>query len=408
MAFLLVTSAANAQPPEMVPAVVPEETREVHQLNAPAADFQRDALNRLEARARALAGNDEAKFTMLLREGLKRLPSLVETKERGGITPPVDAVIDSLNTIARAPTEDERDPELQAAVKRNMEQARQFGTRMVGASPVPLGARLDTVAILNSSEQTGCSGVVIAPGAVLTAAHCVCDFDLAESRRRIAFGNNATSPSAVAFSKPTGTRIFPSTTTLSTFCVDFKKFAVKGIGKVCHRDIALLRFDSASTPKNLAIAKFASKGEVDSAFAKVKSVQQPPWMQVVGFGVAGIVSENGILVFRGAGEKRVGVFNFYSDCPTGTKLDCASSASGSCFGNAEILIRDMKHADFPTDSCGGDSGGPAYLQDSSNQWRLAGLVSRASGEGCGPGGFYSSIYHADVLKWLHDNEVPGF
>ena len=237
----------------------------------------------------------------------------------------------------------------------------------------------------------------------------MCDFDLAGSSRRIVFGNNVKRPLAITFTKSSETRIFPSTTASSNYCADYKKFAVGGFGKICHRDIALLRFDPATAPPGLAIASFASKTDVDAAFARARPPVQPPIpkMSVVGFGVAGLVSENGILVFRDAGEKRYGFFEFYYDCPSNFQLDCANPGSRFCFGSAEMVIQDLKANPISTDSCGGDSGGPAYLRVS-EEWRLAGLVSRALGEGCGPGGVYSSIYHADVIKWLHDNGVPGF
>lgn len=49
------------------------------------------------------------------------------------------------------------------------------------------------------------------------------------------------------------------------------------------------------------------------------------------------------------------------------------------------------------DSCEGDSGGPAFVQLASGQWRLAGIVSRGSNP-CGDGGFYGVPYGA--LPWV--------
>lgn len=49
------------------------------------------------------------------------------------------------------------------------------------------------------------------------------------------------------------------------------------------------------------------------------------------------------------------------------------------------------------DSCEGDSGGPAFVQLPSGEWRLAGITSRGSLP-CGDGGFYGVPYPA--LTWL--------
>lgn len=51
------------------------------------------------------------------------------------------------------------------------------------------------------------------------------------------------------------------------------------------------------------------------------------------------------------------------------------------------------------DSCEGDSGGPAFVQVPSGQWRLAGITSRGSSP-CGDGGFYGVPYPA--LAWVSE------
>ena len=90
-------------------------------------------------------------------------PLRSKKKERALGGESIEDVIANLHQVTREPNEAERDPALQDAVKRAMDQAREFGTRMVGATPVPDGARLDTVAIFDSAEPRGCSGVVVAP-----------------------------------------------------------------------------------------------------------------------------------------------------------------------------------------------------------------------------------------------------
>jgi hypothetical protein len=376
-------------------------------LPAPTASFQRSALDRLEQKARALAGTDEAKFIALLRAGMARLSVEVEKSERGIGGESADAVIASLNSAITV-TDGDRDVELQSFIKRTVLESRSFGIRMVGATQVPAGARLETVAILQGAERTGCSGVVIAPGAVLTAAHCVCEFDLTRSPRQIVFGHDIKSPDAVSYTVPDKTRIYPaiSANSPSIYCADYIRFAVAGHGRVCHRDIALVQFDPAAAPAELKLPRFASKSEVDVAFDRVRSPSHGRLLpiDVIGFGVEQVHLDSGTYRYGNDGRKRYGRFGFYFGCPGEPPFDCAVANNAYCMGQTEIVIQDLYKV---TDSCAGDSGGPAFLNTDGGESRLVGLVSRATRKdgNCGPGGVYSATYTSDIIDWLGKNNV---
>ncbi|MDJ0763465.1 MAG: trypsin-like serine protease [Myxococcota bacterium] len=50
------------------------------------------------------------------------------------------------------------------------------------------------------------------------------------------------------------------------------------------------------------------------------------------------------------------------------------------------------------DTCSGDSGGPAFIQEGDKGWRLAGVLSAGVNEICGSGSYYGGVW--EVEPWL--------
>lgn len=408
-ALLALTYATPAFSQDTVPPAPMAEVRSsVPPLPANAAAFQRDVLGRLQDRVSVLAPADAGKSTSLLRRGLSGLSIESDKNARGIGNGSADTVINSLDANV-TPTAVDRDPAVQSIVARTIAESRAFNIRMVGSEDAPPGSHPETVALLQGSDRTGCSGVVIASGAILTAAHCVCEFDLGNSAQQVVFGNDIKSPTASVFTVPEKTRIFPSTgvSPASVYCANYKKFAVGGHGRVCDRDVALVQFDPAKTPVGLPIPKFASKSDIDTAFDRVEVPAHGPLlpMEVVGYGATRIILNSATYFYGDAGRKRFGRFSFFFSCPGVPPFDCAVANSGYCMGGTEMVIQDIQSGTM--DSCAGDSGGPAFINTAAGEWRLAGLISRAirSDGNCGPGGVYSSIYADDILTWLGLNQV---
>jgi secreted trypsin-like serine protease len=371
-------------------------------LSARAADLQRSAFRQLERRARQLAGRDEAKFTAIVRQGLTRLPTEVEKSERG-LGGNGGAVTEGL-TSRIEPGASDKDAQIQQAVRRVIEDGKRFGTRMVGSADVLAGQHLETVAILYGISETGCSGVVIAPGVVLTAAHCVCDLGLEREVRQIAFGNDIHSASRTD-TKPEETRIFPQTTANSaaSYCSLYRSYH-----RVCQRDIALVKF--TATNASVAAVRLAAAQDVAAARADAQARRTNPSLgaqlrfEVVGYGATRVYENSARFDYGDAGRKRAAQFTYFLECQT-NPLNCPmTSLPNSCLINLEIELIDLR---ANSDSCNGDSGGPAFVLTQSNEWRLAALVSRALRQdgSCGPGGLYSYVFTGAVRDWLGKNGV---
>ncbi len=199
-----------------------------------------------------------------------------------------------------------------------------------------------------SRTKWKCSGVLIDARTVLTAAHCVArGID-----RQVFVGNDLHRPQDGLVVQVSSATVHPA----------------YSLSHTAH-DLAVLR-----------LAK-AVRGHVpDPVAAEVK--QENVAVRAVGFGADTTDGQSGF------GKKR------YADLPLADRdprygIDVETE-----------FVAGRPHLD--RDSCPGDSGGPAYIQNDSG-WSLAGITSRATpgtyaSRECGDGGVYTLVY--PYLDWI--------
>lgn len=204
------------------------------------------------------------------------------------------------------------------------------------------------VALLNS--QSGlCTGTVVTPRLVLTAAHCVSNLDFS-STIDVFYGNE------LDFDKSTqavGFGFHPD------FCAD------------CREDIydygyVLLGTDFA--PPDGFILPITDQEEWDEVMTEGQEII------LVGFGED--PDEPSPADSLGTKRKVTTTIRRFSELG----LEFFAGGDGS-------------------DSCQGDSGGPAIVRLPDGTLRLAGITSRGS-DPCGQGGFYGAPFPA--LSWVRD------
>ncbi len=236
------------------------------------------------------------------------------------------------------------------------------GTHVVGGAPASSSELHSTVAIWwHESKSFGCTGTLVAPKVVVTAAHCVAvedynyklvGWEAPESIGVVAGVLDATSPPAEA--------IYP---------------VAKVVGHPKYGDFGQIDADGLGRDEDIAVLVLAQPVTVQApapvvGLANADDVLKPDTPIVVsGYGVSN------------ESTNAEGVLNIAST-PYQRRND------------AEFLAG---RPGMP-DSCYGDSGGPAYV-GVGGVLHLVGVTSRGSGGACGSGGIYTFVPgYEDFLK----------
>lgn len=204
----------------------------------------------------------------------------------------------------------------------------------------------DCVAV-GSADQWCCSGTLIAPNIVVTAAHC----DGGGCNARVFVGPDVTRPDegrAVAVDRVLTNEGYATNKP--------------------YDDLTLLLL--AETIEDVTPRAIASPGTIAGAAS----------VRLVGYGTTDSSGRTGY------GERR------FVDVP----LASADPRYGARPATEFVAGRPF----LERDSCPGDSGGPAYVEDA-GQWRLAGATSRGtigSVRACGDGGVYTNV--AVYREWI--------
>jgi hypothetical protein len=220
--------------------------------------------------------------------------------------------------------------------------------RIVGGVPSP--GFPDCVAI-GTDAGWCCSGTLVAPNVVVTAAHCVAG----GCSRRVFTGEDVAFPG------------------------DGQVIAVRDA--VAHPG-----YRPPSPVNDLAVLILAEPADVaPRGIAAADAVRAAATVRLAGYGNTDAFSSGGY------GRRRM--------------VDVPLASTDPRYG-ADVATEFVAGAPFlDRDSCNGDSGGPAYVQ-AGDDWYLAGATSRATASSrrpCGDGGIYTTV--SAHLDWVRS--VPG-
>ncbi|SFR29080.1 Trypsin [Lentzea waywayandensis] len=298
--------------------------------------------------ARSIAGADDAKFAVVYHSLANQVASLSEGDLGRNVAQVRDQLVAARQDNRRAAVGDDDDAEASVLFDRvyleNLSAAGESKAFIVGGEPT---ADFPECVAVGATNRWCCSGILVAPNVVVTAAHCI-----GACSSRVFFGTDVR---------------FPKDGRIVNVSQSVKH---PGYDKRVN-DIAVLILSEPVTdvePRKMAQAPPAV-----------------PSVRLAGYGNTDTAGR------RGYGQRR--------------RVDVPMASQDPRFGADPALEFVAGSPMLDRDSCTGDSGGPAYVW-SGQEWLLAGVTSRATASSvrpCGDGGIYSRVdVHA---AWVRS--VPG-
>ena len=247
---------------------------------------------------------------------------------------------------------------------KNLEDLTPDKEKIWGGKRVRPGDYPDVVAITGPGGS--CTGTLVAPNAVLTARHCLCG-DVDEA---VLFGDDVRAARRTV-------KVDAARTAKSSQCVRTLDFAVLVLSEDVT-DVTPRRISTSMWINEAKSVRAVGFGRTEDPDAEPSGIKRN-----VDIPVASPACNGHVDLLSGAREDAT----FYR-CVKGRELVAGSP----------LLDRD---------SCNGDSGGPIFLSQGTDEY-LAGLTSRAvrrkGYRPCGDGGIYIRA-DGEVLQWLNDHGI---
>ncbi len=235
----------------------------------------------------------------------------------------------------------------------------------------------ESVALLYSDPENGpiCTATYLGGRALLSAAHCVCAFTNEQQQLldvRVKFARNLKEKGKGTFALTDYRLQHPDYCTVAH---------PKSLSNVRGRDLAVFYFDAPPDFSEEVLPAQIADPIMIMASSTFK-------LRLVGYGAIALFDWNSSRVKRQV------------DVTIADRL-CNDPAANNCAPGKEMVLID---AGLERDTCGGDSGGPAFIEVTrSKRFLLAAVTSRATSNSgtCGKGGVYSLITPS-VIRWLTD------